>query len=350
VLSGPVDETGELSGLACVPLMASVEIMAEACSVLAGSTAVHVIENVRAFDWIALDDEALTLEVRAEVVNAEQGLYRATIFDGADPAVAAEFRFRPAFHLDGAAALGSPVQPSRWSGPELYTTGMFHGPVFQSVRRIAGWNEAGIDAELFDATVQDFLVPGEAPSLVLNPVLLDAVGQVAAYWIAQQAGVDFNCFPSTIARIELYAPRASGPGMTMRGRQRPLDPASDAPSAPRTWSFECVDEAGEPLLRVDGLVNVFFPVPHAFYEVRRDPLRGLLGHESSVRPTVGVALWEVPHLEEAFCAQSRAIFMRILAHAVLGADERAEWRALSGPVRRRREWLFGRAANTDAVR
>ena len=49
-------------------------------------------------------------------------------------------------------------------------------------------------------------------------------------------------------------------------------------------------------------------------------------------------------------AQSNGIFLRILAHALLGAEERAEWRALSGTVRRRREWLFGRAAVKEAVR
>jgi hypothetical protein len=42
--------------------MVSVEIMGEACSLLAGSTSLHVIENVRAFAWIALDDGALTLK------------------------------------------------------------------------------------------------------------------------------------------------------------------------------------------------------------------------------------------------------------------------------------------------
>src|SRR5205085_9806403 len=51
VLSGRVAEGAELSGLACVPLMVSVEIMAEACSLLAGGAEVQAIENVRAFDW-----------------------------------------------------------------------------------------------------------------------------------------------------------------------------------------------------------------------------------------------------------------------------------------------------------
>ena len=51
---------------------------------------------------------------------------------------------------------------------------------------------------------------------------------------------------------------------------------------------------------------------------------------SAARPSVGVSLWEVPHYAEDFCAQSNAIFLRILAHALLGVEERAEWRALDG--------------------
>ncbi|MCE9659334.1 MAG: acyltransferase domain-containing protein [Burkholderiales bacterium] len=351
VLSGPVSAPDSgLCGLACVPLMVSVEIMAEACSLLSESVALQAIENVRAFDWIALDDEALTLEVRADLHDAARQLYRATIFNGTEPVVTADFQFAPDWRLGGLAPLGA-ARESVWSGPELYTTGMFHGPVFQSVRRIAGWNEAGIDAELFDAGLQDFFVVGETPRLILNPVLLDAVGQVAAYWVAQQAGVDFNCFPSTIARIELYAPCPAGlAGLTMQARQSPLEAGAGEISAPRAWDFECLDAAGTPLLRVRGLVNVFFAVPHTFYEVRRDPLRGLLGQPSRARPGAGVSLWEVPHFAEDFCGQSNAIFLRILAHALLGAEERAEWRALSGTARRRREWLFGRAAVKEAVR
>ncbi len=351
VLSGPVSETdAELTGLACVPLMASVEIMAEACSLLAGSTALHVIEKVRAFGWIALDDDATTLEVRAEVVDAAAALYRATLLDGAQKVVSADFRFQPQHVLGPLPALGA-MRGVTWSGPELYTTGMFHGPVFQSVRRLVGWNEHGMDAELSDVALDGFFEIGSTPRLVVNPVLLDAVGQVAAWWIAEQAGVDFNCFPSTLERIELHAPFPAGQeGLVLKARQRPLDAPATGVSAPRAWDFECLDASGAPLVRIGGLVNVFYAVPHTFYEVRCDPLRGLLGAPSAARPRVGVSLWEVPHYAEDFCAQSDAIFLRVLAHALLSYEERAEWRALGGTVRHRREWLFGRAAVKEAVR
>jgi malonyl CoA-acyl carrier protein transacylase/phosphopantetheinyl transferase (holo-ACP synthase) len=351
VLSGRVSESDpDLSGLACVPLMVSLEIMAQACVALSGHTAVRVIENVRAFDWIALDDGALTLEVRAERVDQEGKVCRAELFNAGSRVVSAEFGVEPEWQLGSLVPLAN-AQPSRWAGPELYSTGMFHGPVFQSVREIDSWNDAGIDALLFDVTLADFFIEGQTPALVLNPVLLDAVGQLAAYWVAQQVGTDFNCFPSTIGRIELYAPcPADLPGLTMRSRQQPLDASAGDVSAARSWQFECLDASGTPLLRVDKLVNIFFAVPHSFYEVRRDPLNGLLGRPHAAAQARGVSLWEVPHYAEDFCAQSGGIFLRILAHALLSFDERDAWRSLTGSVRRRREWLLGRAAIKEAVR
>ena len=351
VLSGAVSEVDpELSGLACVPLMVSVEIMAEACSLLAGAREVRVIENVRAFDWIALDDETVSLDVRAEVVDAVAGVYRAELLNGASLAAMAEFRFDAEWRLPALPPLDD-AQPCRWAGHELYSTGMFHGPLFQSVRQVEGWSRDGIDATLFDPNLDGFLVDGATPPLALNPVLLDAVGQLAAYWTAQQVGTDFNCFPSTIGRIELYAPcPAEAHGLVLKGRQRPNDATADGIAAPRTWSFECVDGDGAALFRVGELVNVHFDVPHSFYEVRRDPLLGLLGHASPAASFHGMTLWQVPHFSEAFCAQSNGIFLRILAHALLGFDELAQWRALTGSVKQRRQWLLGRAALKEAVR
>ena len=84
--------------------------------------------------------------------------------------------------------------------------------------------------------------------------------------------------------------------------------------------------------------------------MRRDPLLGLLGQASPAAAFDGMSLWQVPHFNDAFCAQSNGIFLRILAHALLSFDERPQWRALTGSVKQRRQWLLGRAAIKEAVR
>jgi phosphopantetheinyl transferase len=101
---------------------------------------------------------------------------------------------------------------------------------------------------------------------------------------------------------------------------------------------------------VTDFVNVYFPVPHRFYEFRRDPLHGWLGHLSRITRDRDVMLWQLPHLPEEFTMQSSGIFLRILAHALLSSDERREWGELTTNMRHRGEWLFGRACIKEAVR
>ena len=352
VLSGAVSsQDTELLGLSCVPLMVSLEIMAEACALLAGSADVRVIENVRAHGWIALDQQATSLQVRAEVLDAQAGLYRAELIGESGVVVQADVGFLLTELRCPELPPLSEHRPSVWRDHQLYTCGMFHGPIFQSVEHLDGWDYSGIDARLSTVSLDGFFMDGERPELVLNPVLLDAVGQVAAYWIAQYAGVEFNSFPSTIERIELYS---SCPqdirGLRLLARQQPLDPNNTQISASRGWDFECLDGDDRPLLRICNLQNVFFGVPKRFYEVRRDPLAGWLGQPTRLPGRDEVTLWQLEMLSEQFCSQSEGMFMRILAHVYLGAEELEQWHQLTGKVRRRRQWLLGRACIKEAVR
>ncbi|MCD2343232.1 polyketide synthase dehydratase domain-containing protein [Ideonella azotifigens] len=351
VLSGRVSaDDPQLVGLSCVPLMVSLEIMAQAAAALAGSVNVCVIENVRAFDWIALDDGEIELKVQAKVMNREQQRFSALLSGPSGRLVSAEFRFAPVWQLPAASNL-TEWRSSLWNDQELYTCGMFHGPVFHSIEHIHGWDDAGIDCALSPVSLDSFFTPGQQATLVLNPVLLDAMGQLAAFWIAQYVGTDFNCFPSTIDRIELYTPCPNAqPGMQLRARHYSLDASNNEVSAPRAWQFECLDASGQPLVRVNKLVNIFFSVPNRFYQVRRDPLNGWLGQPLAAGAEKGTLLWRLEHLPEDFCAQSGNIFLRILAHIYLSVEEREEWAALTGSVRRKREWLLGRACLKEAVR
>ena len=350
ILSGTVSETDrERLGLSCVPMMVSLEIMAEAVAVLANNIAISSIENVKAYDWIALDDMSIELDVSAEISSSDNQRYSAAIRSRGALIVEAEFTYAKELVEPRLADLGT-TNAYRWGDDELYSTGMFHGPIFQSMRGIEGWNDQGIDAALSEVSLSGFFTENAAANLVLNPVLLDALGQLAAYWIAQQVGTDFNSFPSSIEKIELpVACPKDIEGLRLLGRQHPVDPKATDVESPRAWQFECVDAHGNVLLSAKNLVNIFFPVPNRFYHVRRDPLNGWLGSGSSL-PETDILLWTISHLDEAFCAQSGGVFMRILAHLLLSCDELNEWRALTGNVRHKREWLLGRATLKEAIR
>jgi hypothetical protein len=349
-MTGPVSETDpHLFGLSCVPLAVSMELMAEACALLAGRTDVAVIENIRAFDWIALDDDEVTVDVKAEVVDRDRGHYRASVATSRGTALTAEFRFEPDWQLQALPGLEE-RRASCWNAPDLYTTGMFHGPIFQSLQYIDAWDDSGIDVQLSDGSLDDFFADGHTPRLILNPVILDALGQVVACWLVQFFGTEFNNFPSTIDRIELYETcPTERRGLVMKTRQRPVDGMATNPGAPRAWQFECVDSEGRVLLRGHDLINVFWQMPSAYHAVRWRPLLGWLGRPAPAT-AIATAAWEVPALPADFLSQSGAICLRTLAHTMLSVEERQEWRALTGNNRSRIDWLFGRAAIKEAVR
>jgi hypothetical protein len=156
-----VDPQDAVLGLSCVPMMVSLEIMAQACAALAGNVNVTVVEHVRAFDWIALDAGEVALTVEARLVDAQQR-YAAVLSGPSGKLVSGEFLFQPVWQLPGLAPLNE-WRSSLWNDEELYTCGMFHGPVFQSITHIDGWDDAGIDCQLSPVSLRDFFVPGSRP-------------------------------------------------------------------------------------------------------------------------------------------------------------------------------------------
>lgn len=349
VLSGKISVYEDMYGLSCIPFMVNLEIMAEASALVAGSTMPVVIEDVASFDWIALDNDEILLEVHAEIIAEAPDKYRAEILNDGRKVVSAVFSFCDEWRLQSLAALNE-RRTSRWDEHEMYTTGMFHGPLFQSIKKVTGWDDSGIDAQLSDVSLEGFFMRDRLPEFVLNPVLLDAVGQLTAYWIAQYKGPAFNCFPSTIERIELYRQHpVELTGLVLTGRQHPMDSQNDSDGA-RIWSCECADINNEPIFRIAGLLNIYFPVPYSFYEVRKEPLLGKLG-DVYAETEDDILLWELQYLSPQFCSQSGRIFMRILAKSLLSFEEQDEWYTLaSKPLTRQMEWLFGRICIKEAVR
>ncbi|MCE3232902.1 MAG: Beta-ketoacyl synthase [Rickettsiaceae bacterium] len=338
ILSGTVSEAyPDLRGLPCVPLMVTLEIMAEACSTLAGNHSLTIIENVQTFNWIALDEGEVFLEVSA--TKKDENTFEAEVLYAGSKVMSAKFTFdQKNFALQNLPELDS-YNDYNWPGEyELYQHGMFHGPIFQSIKHVQGWNENGIDATLSNISLQGFLKEGVTPKLILNPVLMDAISQISAFWIAQQAGTDFNSFPSKIERIELYANCPNDlEGLTLNARSYSGD------INVKSWNMECVDGSGNVLVRVGGFNNVFFPVPNEFYRCRHDPLNGWIGN-----PIEGEEFsWYLQYLDESFCSQSAGIFVRIIAHSILSHTEREEWLVFNGD---KRKWLFSRMCIKEAVR
>jgi acyl transferase domain-containing protein len=341
ILSGKVSDINpELLGLSCVPLMVTLEIMAEACSLLAGSINLTVIENVQAFNWVVLDSGEVNLEVKASLINGQENCYFAEVFNDGNKIMSANFTFDNGnFTCQALPELINSKPHYRWPDDyEIYEAGMFHGPVFQSIKNVYGWNEDGIDVQLSPIGLDGFIQDGKTPKLILNPVLLDAFSQISAFWIAQHMGTDFHNFPSKIVRIEFYSNCPDNlENLTLRAQQNSM-----------RWNIECLNSDGQPLIRMSNLDNVFFKVPNAFYQCRHDPLNGWMG--APIEADNGDLNWYLKYLPEDFCAQSGGVFLRVIAHSILSENERNEWATMALKNGEKCQWLFSRMCLKEVTR
>jgi acyl transferase domain-containing protein/phosphopantetheinyl transferase len=353
------DLNPELTGLPVVPLAVSMEMLAEVASAAVSGLVPIRLEQLRAHNWIALDDGPRTIGLEAVPLSNTDEYVRvsARIRDDtgmplveAVVVLAEAARSPPAADLQPAPLIDP--QPSIGRDDELYLTGMFHGPLFQSVAAVAAWDATGLDACLAHTPLDDFFEAGKHPALLLNPVLLDAVGHVTAFWIGQYLGTNFSCFPSSIEAIDLYdAVREDTQGSYIAHRV-----GADQSSAETSYlnsEFTCFDGKGAPLFRATGWRDRFFEVPTRFFYARFQPRDGFYGEEVSglfVNLPDNALVWRVPAFECSFLDDAGGIWRRVLSNTVLSAEERLEWKALSLPQPRRDEWLIGRIAIKEAAR
>ena len=124
-------------------------------------------EQLRAYNWIALDDGFRTVRLEALPISGADRLVRvsARIRDGAGmPFVEAVVVLADAVRSPDAADLQSaPLtnpQAPIWPSDELYRTGMFHGPLFHSIEYLEAWDDTGLDALAGGYAARRLLSPG----------------------------------------------------------------------------------------------------------------------------------------------------------------------------------------------
>jgi len=344
-----------LHGLSVAPLTVSLEMLAEIAAVLSTKPCLNALENIRAYNWVAVDEghKTITLTARRGAATATTERFHAALYEGEQLLLEGEVVFSDAA-LDAQPLLPplAAPQPPQWQDHQLYTTGMFHGPLYHSVAHLSGWDETGMDALLADTPTHGFFDDTSVPVFLLNPVLLDAVGHLTAFWIAQQMGTDFSSFPSRIAKIELInGTEEATAGYVLRGRLAFLEQEGQ-PGRFLEGNYDCLDPQGTALFRISGWRDRFFSVPNRFYFARYNPREGWYGEDWSelfaTRP--GTVVWVLPPFPAGFLEDAGAIWKRVLAYTVLSAEEREHWQRLPNNPKLTSEWLLNRVALKEAAR
>ena len=361
-----------LTALAVMPLTMSLEILAEAAAYLAPHAVVTGMREIRASRWIAFDGRPQTLQIAARVLDSD-GAVSVQVRNLTEDAESAEPQKSPVLEAtvllaDRYASPPAPIEPSfsgerptRWIPGRLYEDAMFHGPCWQGVASIertaiagsagsAGGDggASGAGATLAALPVlpfETFFRSVPQPHFEIDPVVLDAAGQVIGFWTMEHLPSARLIFPFRVAALEVYGPlRPSGEtiacaaSIALVGEQQVRS------------DIDMLDGTGRLWMRLTGWEDKRFELPARFY-----PL--LLSPDAEVSVDWAAPLSGLSDDADLRCRRASATFpsdrpfwKRVWAQCILGAGERERFRALRTPEPRQLEWLAGRAAAKDAVR
>jgi phosphopantetheinyl transferase len=333
------------------------EILAEAATCLIGGTRIVTgMSNLRGYRWLSLDKGTLTLKISAilqhqtdpQIFEIQVRLFQLStsnsnqyhlVFEGI-VTVASQFAMPPS---PLSFALTQPAS-SRWKDSELYSTGMFHGPMFQGVKHIRRWGQEGIEADLQVIPIDNFFSKIAQPVFQTDAGLLDAGGQLLGYWVSEQFGSNFNVFPFQVNAFYQYTqPLPPGSMVCCRG----LIKFNEERQA--IAHFDFLDDFGNIIARLEGWQDRCFSVPDHFYQCRLQPQTAYLS-QPWLQPETQLITRRIPPFPEGFLSDSWGIWQRVLAHLVLNQNERDIWYSLPEKGYRRTDWLLGRIAAKDAVR
>jgi phosphopantetheinyl transferase/malonyl CoA-acyl carrier protein transacylase len=344
----------ELRALALMPLAMSLEIVAEAAACLIPGRSVTGLRDVRAHRWLAFGEasQALELSARRLAPAGSSDRVRVELRDiseddgSASPAVEATVLLDDRFP-EPPAPLAAPLEggrPSRWPPGDLYGEAMFHGAMWQAVRAVDVVAPAGAVARLDVLPFGDLLRSTPDPAFVLDPVVLDAAGQVIGFWAADRFERGRVVFPFRLGALDLYGPPAkAGEELTCAA-----DIAQVGDALVRS-NIDVLDAGGRCSMRLTGWEDKRFDVPDRFAPLTAPsdlrPLSTtwnapLAAHEGSV-----VACRRL----DARLPADGALWKGVWARRVLGRRERERFDALRLPEGRQLEWLGARTAAKDAV-
>jgi phosphopantetheinyl transferase (holo-ACP synthase) len=186
------------------------------------------------------------------------------------------------------------------------------------------------------------------PEFLIDPVMLDAAGQVVAFWLQELAQHAFHIFPFELEGLDIYSPVSQAGGQTECRARISLFGDTQLRS-----DIDLIRE-GKVAMRMSGWRDKRFHLPENFYRLRVSPKHSFLSHAWDVQVCEGssgdLCCARLEDLSTEFLESSSGIWRSVLAHLVLSAGERRTWLSLAGTESRRLQWLLGRVAAKDAVR
>jgi malonyl CoA-acyl carrier protein transacylase len=358
-LGRTISETDpDLLALAVLPLTMGLEIMAEAAACLLPGMTVVGMRDVRAFRWIAFDGQPQTLQIAARVLPDDGDRVQVQVRNLTEDARTADPAKSPALEATVLVARSyappsAPQAPllrdersSRWHAESLYGEAMFHGPRWQGVATIERTGSNGTVATLPVLPFDRFFRSTRDPSFVLDPVVLDAAGQVIGFWTLEHLASGRLIFPFRVGGLDVYGPRRPAGEMITCTAAVSLVGTQQVSS-----DIDMLGADGRLWMRLTAWEDKRFEVPAGFHRQLLAP------HQSEAASAWPEPLAHLPRPERFQCRRAIAAFPSdqgfwklVWAHCILSRAEREQFRHLRAAEGEQLAWLAGRAAAKEAVR
>ena len=326
--------------LPVVPLTAGLEMMAECAACLAPGCGLVGFKNVRATQWLRLEDtDTLDLSISACSVAMDLAgaihRFECRIFVDDSPKAAIQGdvllakHYYERLHLDFGPIDGPIKYP--FEGRSAYDDGeLFHGPLFQCVTGPVAVSGNKVMGELEVLPNSGLFASRPDPELLIDFSLLDGVGQLLGLWCTSCGGE--IAFPIGFSQLEIYCP-APAPGTKVAVLAEVKSHGRKILAA----DVEVQDGAQNVWMRIRGWQEWLFHWSRALYDFRRKPESRLAGRLLKLPE---------PYKNVVACAISRAdagemefdILARHVCHPSEMADladmedDHEKWRRLMGIV------------------
>ncbi len=356
-LGGPVSVTDpSLKPLVVTPLTMSMEMLAEAAAALMPGRVLVGMRDVRAQQWIRVDDRPVDLQISARRVEGSSDEIFVQISDVSLDSETQNSKLLlqgtvtfadhyPASETPSAASLTGETVSSLASADLYDGRLMFHGPVFQGVARVETCAEDGCVGRLRVLPTDNLFRSIPNPRFTLDPVVLDAAGQLVGFWTAERLERGFVVFPYQLDSLRVFGPNRR-PGEELSCRVK-VERLSDHDMRS---NIEIVGADGSLWMSLKGWADRRFDPPKRFHHAWIAP------HEATISDAWQAPLATVPPQVALECRRVEPLFdsatafwADLWATLILNRRERAAFTSLRGPERRRMEWLSGRTAAKDAV-
>ncbi len=345
-----------VGALPVIPLTISIEIMAEAASLLFPGQKLVRIEKVMANQWICLEGEGpIILRIEAEVLSPGSVQVQIQKYEKKEispasqkPIITAQMFFAheyPASSTCSEFVLEEERTPSH-TGEEVYKEHrMFHGPRFQGIISMDKTGKNGLKAHLQTLPKNNLFRSSPEPDLKTDPFLLDAAGQLVGYWPVEYLDSGFVIFP--IALKTLYIYKDTPPPLTrLRARMHIQQITTTKVLA----NLDIFGEDGQLWMQIIGWEDWRFYWSRQLYDFWRFPNQGTIGQPWEPEAKV-FSEKKVPafSLLKQFWRGGSDIFQDVMAYMVLSSKEREMYKKISAG-NDRGKWLLGKMVAKDAVR